>query len=64
VVVGAVVGVVLMVEAVVGERKAYTGFWSENLKERDHLGDPALDEMIILRWIFIKGDVGTRTGSI
>jgi hypothetical protein len=25
-----------------------------NLKERDHLGDPGLDGMIVLRWIFRK----------
>jgi hypothetical protein len=29
-----------------------TGFWWENLREREHLGDPVIDERIILRWIF------------
>ena len=29
----------------------YTGFWWVNLRERDHLEDPGIDERIILRWI-------------
>jgi len=28
------------------------------LRERDHLGEPGIDGMIILRWIFRKWDVG------
>jgi hypothetical protein len=36
-----------------GERRV-TGFWSGNLRERDHLGDPGIDERIILRRIFRK----------
>jgi hypothetical protein len=28
-----------------------------------NLGDPGIDERIILRWIFRKWDVGVRTGS-
>jgi len=32
--------------------KVYTGFWWGNLKERDHLEDPVVNERIILRWIF------------
>jgi len=44
-----------------GERRgeAYT----ENLRKRDHLGDPGLDGRIILRYIFRKWDVGVWSGS-
>jgi len=41
----------------------YRGFWWENLKERDHLGEPGEDGRIILRWIFNKWNVGVWTGS-
>jgi len=44
-------------------RKAYTGFWRRNLRERDHLENQGVDGMIILRWIFRKWDVGVWTGS-
>jgi hypothetical protein len=30
----------------------------ENLRESDHLGDPSVDETIILNWIFRKSDMG------
>jgi hypothetical protein len=30
----------------------------ENLRERDHLGNPGIDERILLRWILRKWDVG------
>jgi hypothetical protein len=32
--------------------------------ERNHLEDPDVGGMIILRWIFRKWDVRERTGSI
>jgi len=32
-----------------GERRVQ-GFWWGNLGERDHWGDPGVDERIILRW--------------
>jgi len=46
--------------------EACTGFWWENLRERDYLEDPGVDRRIILRWIFRKWDVGNgldRAGS-
>jgi hypothetical protein len=30
------------------------GVYREDLRERDHLGDPGVDGRIILRWIFRK----------
>jgi hypothetical protein len=45
-------------------REMYTGFWWGNLRERDCLGDPAIDERVILRWIFKMWDWGTETGLI
>ena len=44
------------------EGEAYTGFWRGNLKERDNLGDPSVDG-IILRWIFRNWVVEAWTGS-
>jgi len=46
-----------------GRGDACTGYWRGNLRERDHLGDPSIDEKIILRWIFRMWDVGVWTGS-
>jgi len=46
-----------------GRGEAYTGFWWGNLRERNHLEDPDVDERVILRWIFRKWDVGAWTRS-
>jgi len=34
------------------------------LRERDHLGDPRVDERIILKWIFRRWDLRAWTGQI
>jgi len=44
--------------------ETYTGFWWENLREREHLENPGVDGRIILRWILRKSDVGAWTGLI
>jgi hypothetical protein len=36
----------------------HTGFWWEDLREGDHLGDPGVDGRIILKWIFKVSDGG------
>jgi len=38
-----------------GERGDVTGFWWGNLRERDYLEEPGVDERITLRWIFRSG---------
>jgi len=37
-----------------GRRHLYVGFWWENEKGRDHLEDPGIVGMIILKWILKK----------
>jgi hypothetical protein len=44
------------------EKRGYTGFWWENVRERDYFGEPGVDGRII-RWIFRKWDLGGWTGS-
>ena len=39
-----------------GRGETYTRFWLGSLKEREHLGDPGVDESVILRWIFRNWD--------
>ena len=41
---------------------AHTGFWWENLTERDYLEDPDVNGRMILRWIFRRLDGGVWTG--
>jgi hypothetical protein len=45
-----------------GEERRVQGFGGENLRERDHWGDPGVEGRIILRWIFRKLNVGVWTG--
>ena len=41
-----------------GVERCIQGFGGETWGERDHLEDPGVDSMIILRWIFRKWDGG------
>jgi len=34
--------------------EVHTGFWLGDLRERDHLKDLSVDEIILLKWIFKK----------
>jgi hypothetical protein len=44
-----------------GRVEAYIGFCCDNLRGRDHLGDPDIDEIILI-CIFREWDVGVWTG--
>jgi hypothetical protein len=37
-----------------GRREACIRFWWENVRERDHWGDPGVSGRIIVGWIFRK----------
>ena len=41
-----------------GRGEVHTGFWWGNLRKRDHLEDPGVEERILLRWIFGEWDGG------
>jgi len=41
-----------------GEGDEYTGLWWGKLRQGEHLEDPGVDGVIILRWIFRKWDGG------
>jgi hypothetical protein len=47
-----------VVEHIWGKREVHTGFWWGDVREGDHLGDPSVDGMIILKLIFKKWDGG------
>ena len=46
-----------------GLGEAYSELGGGNLRERDNLGVPGVEDRIILRRIFKKWDVGVWTGS-
>jgi hypothetical protein len=41
-----------------GRGEVCTGFWWENMRGRDHWGDPRVDGRIILKRMFRKWHVG------
>jgi hypothetical protein len=47
-----------------GRVEVYTEFWWGNLRGRDHVEDPGIEERIILRWIFREWNVRSWTGSV
>jgi len=47
-----------------GEEKSIQGFGGGNLRERDHLEKPGIDEKWISRmWVERMGSIGLRTGT-
>jgi hypothetical protein len=55
-------GILCFVGIMSSYQEVCTGFWWGNLRERDRWGDPGVDGRIMLGWIFMKWDVGVRTG--
>jgi len=47
-----------------GERRGVYRVLVGNVRERDHLKDSDVDGRIMLRWIFMRWDVGVWTGLI
>ena len=45
-----------------GRGNVHTGFWWENLRERDHFGRLSLNGRIILKWILKMWDLEKWTG--
>jgi hypothetical protein len=41
-----------------GKRGVHTGFWGGDQREGYHLGDPGVEERIMLKWIFKKWEGG------
>ena len=39
-----------------GEGEVHTGFWWDNLQDRDHFEDQGVEGRVILKWIFKKWD--------
>jgi hypothetical protein len=44
------------------KRQVHTGYWWADLREGDHLGNPGVDERIILKCIFKEWDGRAWTG--
>jgi hypothetical protein len=47
-----------------GEERRINGFCGENLRERDQLEDPDVDETILLIYFFRNWDVRAWTGLV
>jgi hypothetical protein len=43
-------------QCIFSKREVHTGFWWEDLREGDHLGDPGVDGRLILKCISKKWD--------
>jgi hypothetical protein len=47
-----------------GRGEVHKSFWWENLRERNRLEDPDVDERIILKWVLKKYVGGSYTGFV